>query len=46
MDVDDKTTAQQLHKILTDKGFSLSLSTGIFRCQKELGWTFRGDNKL
>ena len=45
MDVDDEITAQQLHKILTHEGFLLSLST-ILRCQKKLGWTFRGDNKL
>lgn len=41
MEVDDETTACQLHKILNNKGFSLSLST-ILRCRKELGWTFRG----
>jgi len=38
---DDETTAYQLHKILTNKGISISLST-ILRCRKALGWTFRG----
>ena len=41
MKEDDKTTAVQLHKKLTDNGFSISIST-ILRCRNELGWTFRG----
>ena len=39
--LDDETTAHQLHKILTSKGYSISLST-ILRCRTSLGWTFRG----
>ena len=38
---DDETTAYQIHKMLTDKGINISIST-ILRCRKELGWTFRG----
>ena len=38
---DDETTASQLHTILNEQGFSLSLST-ILRCSSELGWTYRG----
>ena len=38
---DDETTAYQLHKLLTDNGYALSIST-ILRCRLELGWTFRG----
>ena len=38
---DDETTALQLHKILCDMGYNVSIWT-IFRCRKELGWTFRG----
>ena len=38
---DDETTAYQIHKLLTDKGINISVST-ILRCRKELGWTFRG----
>ena len=41
MEQDDETTAHQLHKMLTDKGYTLSLAT-ILWCRKELGWTFRG----
>ena len=41
MEKDDETTAYQLHKMLTDNGYSLSIST-ILRCRLELGWTFRG----
>ena len=38
---DDETTAYQIHKILCDMGYNISIWT-IFRCRKELGWTFRG----
>ena len=41
MSKDDETTAYQLHKLLTDSGYSLSIST-VLRCRLELGWTFRG----
>ena len=39
--LDDETTAYQLHQMLKEKGFDISIWT-IFRCRKELGWTFRG----
>lgn len=38
---DDETTAYQIHRLLTDRGIGISIST-ILRCRKELGWTFRG----
>ena len=41
MELDDETTAHQLHSILTNMGYNISLRT-ILRCQKSLGWTFRG----
>ena len=41
MRLDDETTAYQLHRILTEKGYSISLRT-ILRCRTALGWTFRG----
>ena len=41
MKLDDETTAQQLHALLTSKGYALSLNT-ILRCRSSLGWTFRG----
>ena len=41
MKKDDETTDVQLHKLLTDRGISISTST-ILRCRKELGWTYRG----
>lgn len=41
MTVDDETTATQLHVLLVDLGYSLSLRT-ILRCRSTLGWTFRG----
>ena len=41
MEEDDETTAYQLHKLLTGKGYNISIST-ILRCRKELGWTYRG----
>jgi len=41
MQNDDETTAHQLHKLLMEKGYSMSLST-VLRCRVQLGWTFRG----
>ena len=41
MKLDDETTAHQLHRLLIDKGYSISLRT-ILRCRTALGWTFRG----
>ena len=41
MEKDDETTATQLHALLREKGFQLSLRT-VLRCRRELGWTFRG----
>ena len=41
MRLDDETTAYQLHRLLTDKGYSISLRT-ILRCRTALGWTFPG----
>lgn len=38
---DDETTAYQLHRILTSKGYQISCRT-ILRCRTALGWTFRG----
>ena len=38
---DDETTAHQLHRMLTQRGFVISLRT-ILRCRTTLGWTFRG----
>ena len=43
MRLDDETTACQLHKLLTSKGYSISLRT-ILRCRILLGWTFRGSS--
>ena len=37
---DDKTTAVQLHAILREHGYNISLRT-ILRCRTSLGWTFR-----
>lgn len=39
MRADDKTTAYQLHALLTRLNYSLRT---ILRCRKILGWTFRG----
>lgn len=36
---DDETTVYQLHKILKDKGFIISITT-ILHCRDLLGWTF------
>ena len=41
MQQDDETTALQLHRILTDKGYHISLRT-ILRCRTSLGRTFLG----
>ena len=41
MQDDDEITAQQLHKLLNDKGFEISITT-ILHCHDTLGWTFRG----
>ena len=41
MRLDDETTAFQLHRLLTEKGYSISLRT-VLRCRTSLGWTFRG----
>lgn len=41
MQRDDETTAVQLHRLLNDRGYSISLRT-ILRCRTSLGWTFRG----
>ena len=40
---DDETTAVQLHALLLDEGFQLSLRT-ILRYRVSLGWTFRGSS--
>ena len=41
MQQDDETTAYQLHRLLCDRGYSISLKT-ILRCRSSLGWTYRG----
>ena len=41
MRIDDETTAYQLHRMLTDRGYSILLRT-ILRCRTMLGWTSRG----
>eukprot|EP00731_Ephydatia_muelleri_P001177 Em0001g1177a len=41
MEVDDETTAHQLHALLSQHGVTLSIST-ILRSRMKLGWTFRG----
>ena len=38
---DDETTAYQLHRMLSERGYAISLRT-ILRCRTTLGWTFRG----
>jgi len=43
MRLDDETTAHQLHQLLRDRGYSLSLRT-VLRCRTSLGWTFRGSS--
>ena len=41
MELDDETTAYQLHELLVRAGYNISLST-ILRCRLSLGWMFRG----
>ena len=41
MEEDDETTATQLHQLLTQRGFNVSIRT-VLRCRTALGWTFRG----
>ena len=41
MQQDDESTATQIHRLLIEKGFKLSIWT-ILRCRRQLGWTFRG----
>ena len=41
MRFDDETAAYQSHRLLTEKGYSISLRT-ILRCLMVLGWTFQG----
>ena len=43
MRADDETTAVQLHKLLNDKGYTISLRT-VLCCRVALGWTFRGSS--
>ena len=43
MRTDDETTAEELRRILCEKGHALYLST-ILRCRRSLGWTFRGSS--
>lgn len=43
MRLDDETTAFQLHRLLTEKGYNLTRRT-ILRCRTQLGWTFRGSS--
>ena len=43
MRTDDETTAEELRKILHEKGHALSLST-ILRCRPSLGWYFRSSS--
>ena len=38
---DDETTAVQLHALLIQNGYDLTLRT-VLRCRASLGWTFRG----
>ena len=41
MRADNETTAYQVHRLLNEKGYSISLRM-ILRCRTALGWTFRG----
>ena len=41
MQLDDETTAHQLHRLLQARGYKISLRT-VLRCRRSLGWTFRG----
>ena len=38
---DDETTAHQLHGLLQNLGYKLSIKN-ILRCRSALGWTYRG----
>ena len=40
MQVDDETTATQLHQLLVHRGYDISICT-VLRCKTTLGWTFR-----
>ena len=41
MEKDDETSGVQLHSLLLNKGYKISLAT-ILRCWSSLGWIFRG----
>ena len=41
MKEDDETTAIQLHTILVQSGYTMTLQM-VLRCHSALGWTFRG----
>ena len=39
MRINDETIAYQLHRLLTEKGYSIALRT-VLRCRTLLGWMF------
>ena len=41
MQQDNETTAYQLHRMINESGYEVSLRT-VLRCRTSLGWTFRG----
>ena len=41
MQQDDETSAIQLHHLLRQRGYNISIRT-VLRCRTALGWTFRG----
>ena len=41
MQLNDETTAHQLHQLLVSKGFTISLGA-VLRCRTSLGWAFQG----
>ena len=41
MQEDDETTVHQLHCLLRDSGYTISLKT-VLRCRRSLAWTFWG----
>ena len=41
MQLDDETTAIQLHQLLISRGYNISKRT-VLCCRTSLGWTFRG----
>ena len=43
MCTDDETTAEELRRVLREKGHALSLST-ILHSRRSLGWSFRGSS--